>query len=136
MTGVILQKSNEETHRQNEQKKERKKERNIRQNRHEKKKRWEKECDGVMWAKGQGQRSHSHSHLAEAFIQSDVHMWDLQGCIHILHYTLMAHCTSGVIGGSVPCSRTLRQGIELATFCLLNDFRSEEHTSELQSHLN
>src|SRR4029434_6263213 len=76
MTGVILQKSNEETNRQNEQKKkrkkERKKERNIRQNRHEKKKRWEKECDRVMWAKGQGQRSHSHSHLADAFIQSDV----------------------------------------------------------------
>src|SRR4029434_3184896 len=72
MTGVILQKSNEETNRQNEQKKERKKERNIRQNRHEKKKRWGKECDRVMWAKGQGQRSHSHSHLADAFIKSDV----------------------------------------------------------------
>src|SRR4029434_6583369 len=37
-------------------------------------------------------------------------------------FTLMAHCTSGVIRGSVSCSRTLRQGIELATFCLLNDF--------------
>ena len=34
----------------------------------------------------------------------------------------MAHCTSGAIRGSVPCSRTLRQGIELATFWLLNDF--------------
>ena len=32
----------------------------------------EEECDRVMWAKGQGQRSHSHSHLADAFIQSDV----------------------------------------------------------------
>src|SRR4029434_10934986 len=37
-------------------------------------------------------------------------------------FTLMAHCTSGAIRGSVSCSRTLRQGIELATFCLLNDF--------------
>src|SRR4029434_965773 len=36
--------------------------------------------------------------------------------------TLMAHCTSGAIRGSVPCSRTLRQRIELATFRLLNDF--------------
>ena len=35
-------------------------------------------------------------------------------------FTLMAHCTSGAIRGSVSCSRTLRQGI--ATFCLLNDF--------------
>ena len=25
------------------------------------------------------------SHLADAFIQSDLHMCDLQGCIHILH---------------------------------------------------
>ena len=33
----------------------------------------------------------------------------------------MAHCTSGAIRGSVSCSRTLRQGIELATFWLLND---------------
>src|SRR4029434_8847943 len=41
---------------------------------------------------------------------------------HFLHFTLMAHCTSGAIRGSVSCSRTLRQGIELATFCLLNDF--------------
>src|SRR4029434_4873786 len=70
------------------------------------------------------------SHLADAFIQSDLHMCDLQ-CIHILHFTctLMAHCTSGAIRGSVSCSRTLRQGIELATFCLLNDFstfRSDE----------
>ena len=54
------------------------------------------------------------SHLADAFIQSDLHMCDLQ-CIHVLHFTLMAHCTSGAIRGSVPCSRTLRQGIELAT---------------------
>src|SRR4029434_710304 len=37
-------------------------------------------------------------------------------------FTLMAHCTSGAIRGSVSCSRTLRQGIELATFRLLNDF--------------
>src|SRR4029434_7523834 len=36
-------------------------------------------------------------------------------------FTLMAHCTSGTIRGSVSCSRTLRQGIDLATFCLLND---------------
>src|SRR4029434_4715586 len=61
------------------------------------------------------------SHLADAFIQSDLHMCDLQ-CIHILHFTLMAHCTPGAIRGSVSCPRTLRQGIELATFCLLNDF--------------
>src|SRR4029434_4152222 len=62
------------------------------------------------------------SHLADDFIQSDLHMCDSQ-CIHILHFTftLMAHCTSGAIRGSVSCSRTLRQGIELATFCLLND---------------
>src|SRR4029434_6404529 len=55
------------------------------------------------------------SHLADAFIQSD-----LQG-IHILHFTftLMAHCTSGAIRGAVPCSRTLRQGIKLATFCVI-----------------
>src|SRR4029434_6950250 len=52
-----------------------------------------------------------HLHLADAFIQSD-----LQGCIHIFTFTLMAHCTSGAIRGSVSCSRTLRQGIELATF--------------------
>src|SRR4029434_1805879 len=37
-------------------------------------------------------------------------------------FTLMAHCTSGAIRGSVSCSRTLRQGIEVATFLLLNDF--------------
>ena len=37
-------------------------------------------------------------------------------------FTLMAHCTSGAIRGSVSCSRRLRQGIELATFWLLNDF--------------
>src|SRR4029434_3167162 len=63
------------------------------------------------------------SHLADAFIQSDIHMCDLQ-CIHILHltFTLMAHCPSGAIRGSVSCSRTLRQRIKLATFCLLNDF--------------
>src|SRR4029434_4037055 len=44
-------------------------------------------------------------------------MCDLQ-CIHILHFTftLMAHCTSGAIRGSVSCSRTLRQGIELNDF--------------------
>src|SRR4029434_5332484 len=59
------------------------------------------------------------SHLADAFIQSDLHMCDLQ-CIHILLFSLMAHCTSGAIRGSVSCSRTLQQGIELATFCLLN----------------
>ena len=60
-------------------------------------------------------RSHHDRH-------SDLHMCDLQ-CIHILHFTftLMAHCTSGAIRGSVSCSRTLRQGIELAAFCLLND---------------
>src|SRR4029434_7372877 len=46
--------------------------------------------------------------LADAFIQSDLHMCDLQ-CIHILQFTLMAHCTSGAIRGSVSCSRTLRQ---------------------------
>ena len=57
------------------------------------------------------------SHLAAAFIQSD-----LQGCIYMFTFTLMAHCTSGAIRGSVSCSRTLRQGIELATFWLLNDF--------------
>src|SRR4029434_1744460 len=28
-------------------------------------------------------------------------------------FTLMAHCTSGAIRGSVSCSRTLRQGMEL-----------------------
>ena len=56
------------------------------------------------------------SHLADAFIQSDLHMCDLQ-CIHILH----THCTSGAIRGSVSCSRTLRQGIELATLWLLTD---------------
>src|SRR4029434_5601681 len=39
-----------------------------------------------------------------------------------LHFTLMARCTSGAFWGSVSCLRTLRQGIELATFCLLNDF--------------
>src|SRR4029434_2741003 len=38
------------------------------------------------------------------------------------HFTLMAHCTSGAIRGDVSCSRMLRQGIELTTFCLLNDF--------------
>src|SRR4029434_4864267 len=37
-------------------------------------------------------------------------------------FTLMAHCTSGAIRGSGSCSRTLRQGIELATFRLLTDF--------------
>src|SRR4029434_3887540 len=48
--------------------------------------------------------------LADAFIQND-----LQGCIHIFTFTLMAHCTSGAIRSSVSCSRTLRQGIELTT---------------------
>src|SRR4029434_6299614 len=40
------------------------------------------------------------SHLADAFIQSDSNMCDLQ-CIHILHFTftLMAHCTSGANSG-------------------------------------
>ena len=42
-------------------------------------------------------------------------------CTHFT-FTLMAHCTSGAIRGSVSCSRTLRQGIELATFWLLNNF--------------
>src|SRR4029434_10585326 len=60
--------------------------------------------------------TYTFSHLADAFIQSDLHMCHLQ-CIHILHFTLMAHYTSGAIRGSVSCSRTLRQGIELS-----NDF--------------
>src|SRR4029434_9384345 len=52
------------------------------------------------------------SHLADAFIQSDLHMCDLQ-CIHILHLHLVTlstvpTCTSGAGGGSVSCSRTLR----------------------------
>src|SRR4029434_11019061 len=40
------------------------------------------------------------SHLADAFIQSDSHMCDLE-CIHILYFTftLMAHCTSGANSG-------------------------------------
>ena len=33
------------------------------------------------------------SHLADAFIQSDLQ------CIRILHFSLMAHCTSGAIRG-------------------------------------
>src|SRR4029434_110930 len=33
-------------------------------------------------------------------------------------FTLMAHCTSGAIRGSVSNSRTLRQGIELATLLI------------------
>ena len=37
-------------------------------------------------------------------------------------FTLLAHCTSGAIRGSVSCSRTLRQGIELANCWLLNYF--------------
>src|SRR4029434_2801730 len=37
-------------------------------------------------------------------------------------FTLMAHCTSEAIRGSESRSRMLRQGIELAPFCLLNDF--------------
>src|SRR4029434_7723186 len=52
------------------------------------------------------EKNSGHLHLADAFIQSDLHMCDLQ-CIHI--FTLMAHCTSGAIRGSVSCSRTLRQ---------------------------
>ena len=58
------------------------------------------------------------SHLADTFIQSD-----LQG-IQILFtfFILMAHCTSWAFRGSVSCSRALRQGIELATVWLLNDF--------------
>ena len=36
-------------------------------------------------------------------------------------FTLMAQCTSGAVG-SVSCSRTLRQGIELATWWLLSEF--------------
>src|SRR4029434_4997488 len=79
----------------------------------------------ILGSEGMGTASlvftFTFSHLADAFIQSDLHMCDLQ-CIHILHFTLMAHCTSGAIRGSVSCSRTLRQGIEPATFCLLNDF--------------
>src|SRR4029434_2733422 len=62
------------------------------------------------------------SHLADGFYQSD-----LPGCIHIFTFTLMAHCTSGAVG-SVSCSRTLRQGIELATWCLLNDFSTYRST--------
>src|SRR4029434_8929378 len=37
-------------------------------------------------------------------------------------FTLMAHCTSGAIKGSVSCSKTLRRGIKLATLRLLNNF--------------
>src|SRR4029434_4603666 len=52
------------------------------------------------------------------------------------HFTLMAHCTSGAIRGSVSCSRTLRQGIELATFWLLNDFSTScttvAHSSQVR----
>src|SRR4029434_8887348 len=33
-------------------------------------------------------------------------------------FTLMAHCTSGTIKGSVPCSRTLRQGIETSNLLI------------------
>src|SRR4029434_5768475 len=33
------------------------------------------------------------------------------------HFTFTAHCTSGAIRGSASCSRTLRQGIELAGNC-------------------
>ena len=54
------------------------------------------------------------SHLADAFIQSDfTRMYT--------HFTLMAHCTSGAIRGSVSCSRSLRQGIELTTLITVND---------------
>src|SRR4029434_7325046 len=51
-------------------------------------------------------------------------------------FTLMAHCTSGAIRGSVSCSRTLPQGIKLATFCLLNDFSTSRTTvAPFWSHL-
>ena len=56
-------------------------------------------------------------------------MCDLQ-CIHILNFSLMAHCTSGAIRGSV----TLRQGIELATFWLLNDFSTSCTTVAPMKH--
>src|SRR4029434_5430203 len=46
-----------------------------------------------------GNITFTFSHLADAFIQSDLHMCDLQ-CIHILLFSLMAHCTSGAIRGS------------------------------------
>ena len=60
----------------------------------------------------------SDLHLADAFIQST-----LQGCIHIFYiYTDGTLAHQEQLGGSVSCSRTLRQGIELATFWLLNDF--------------
>src|SRR4029434_4559246 len=49
-------------------------------------------------------------------------------------FTPMAHCTSGAIRGSVSCSRTLRQGIELATFRLLNDF-STSCTTKVKHNL-
>src|SRR4029434_866945 len=48
-------------------------------------------------------------------------------------FTLMAHCTSGAIRGSVSCSSTLRQGIEIATFLLINDF---SHTVSLSPHID
>src|SRR4029434_1988090 len=57
------------------------------------------------------------SHLADAFYPKR-----LTRMYTHLTFTLMGHCTSGAIRGSVSCSRTLRQGIELATFRLLNDF--------------
>src|SRR4029434_11218651 len=57
-----------------------------------------------------------HLHLVDAFFPKRLTMYT-----HFT-FTVMAHCTSGAIRGSVSCSRTLRQGIELATFCLLNDF--------------
>src|SRR4029434_11284948 len=47
---------------------------------------------------------------------------DICATYNVYTFSLMAHCTSGAIRGSVSCSRTLRQGIELVTFCLLNDF--------------
>src|SRR4029434_6272469 len=59
--------------------------------------------------------------LADAFIEKRLTYVRLTMYTHFT-FTLMAHCTSGAIRGSVSCSRTLRQGIKLATFCLLNGF--------------
>src|SRR4029434_3110889 len=61
----------------------------------------------TLESKAKGFLTFTFSHLADAFIQSDLHMCDLQ-CIHILHLHRWH-------------ARTLRQGIELATFGLLND---------------
>src|SRR4029434_858484 len=43
-------------------------------------------------------------------------------------FTLMAHCTSGAIRGSVSCSRTLSQGIELAPLLIATDFSTSYTT--------